>query len=114
LPKQSSPLLMLMPSFRSKPVAPVRLRRSEPAKSTKWNLAVICSSVCPGSPLLPSIAMLSSISLTIFYSIAIVKIAWDRLEPSFIRVALVVRREIPLLRSSRHYSWQDTGSSFKP
>lgn len=34
------PELMQMLSFCLSPVAPVRLRRSEPAKSTKWNFAV--------------------------------------------------------------------------
>jgi len=32
---------MLIPSFKVTPVAPVFLARSEPAKSTKKNLAVI-------------------------------------------------------------------------
>ena len=43
LPKAKRPQLMEMPSFALSPVAPVRLSRSEPAKSTKWNLAVSVS-----------------------------------------------------------------------
>ena len=43
LPKAKRPQLMEMPSFARSPVAPVRLSRSEPAKSTKWNLAVSVS-----------------------------------------------------------------------
>lgn len=39
-----------MPSFIRSPVAPVRFKRSEPAKSTKWNLALrSSSSVAEGS-----------------------------------------------------------------
>lgn len=34
---------MEMPSLALSPVAPVRLSRSEPARSTKWNLAVSVS-----------------------------------------------------------------------
>ena len=37
--------LMAMPSFIRCPSAIVRLARSEPARSTKWNLAAVCSSV---------------------------------------------------------------------
>ena len=40
LPKAKRPQLMEMPSFARSPVAPVLLSLSEPAKSTKWNLAV--------------------------------------------------------------------------
>lgn len=36
----TSPQLMEMPSFALSPVAPVRFNLSDPAKSTKWNLAV--------------------------------------------------------------------------
>uniref|UniRef100_A0A668U783 Uncharacterized protein n=1 Tax=Oreochromis aureus TaxID=47969 RepID=A0A668U783_OREAU len=34
------PRLMEMPSFALSPVAPVLFNLSEPARSTKWNLAV--------------------------------------------------------------------------
>jgi len=36
----TSPQLMEMPSFALSPVAPVRFSLSDPARSTKWNLAV--------------------------------------------------------------------------
>lgn len=39
----TSPQLMEMPSLARSPVAPVLFSRSEPAKSTKWNLAVSVS-----------------------------------------------------------------------
>lgn len=38
-PRASSPQLMEIPSLALSPTAPVRLRRSDPARSTKWNLA---------------------------------------------------------------------------
>lgn len=41
------PQLMEMPSLARSPVAPVLLSRSEPAKSTKWNLAVSVSYSVP-------------------------------------------------------------------
>uniref|UniRef100_A0A8C8W7Y5 Uncharacterized protein n=1 Tax=Peromyscus maniculatus bairdii TaxID=230844 RepID=A0A8C8W7Y5_PERMB len=50
LPKAScgrKPQLMEMPSLARSPVAPVLLSRSEPAKSTKWNLAVSVSYSVP-------------------------------------------------------------------
>lgn len=37
--KLTSPQLMEMPSLARSPVAPVLLSLSEPARSTKWNLA---------------------------------------------------------------------------
>ena len=40
-PSANSPLLILIPSFMVIPEAPVFLSLSDPAKSTKWNLAVI-------------------------------------------------------------------------
>lgn len=39
LPKADRPLLIEMPSYICLPLAPVFFIRSEPAKSTKWNLA---------------------------------------------------------------------------
>lgn len=36
----TKPQLIEIPSFARSPVAPVRFSRSEPARSTKWNLAV--------------------------------------------------------------------------
>ena len=69
---------MLIPSFKSWPVAPVFLILSDPAKSTKWNLDEISSvSYAFSSPSAPfSIPSTpSSMSFTIFYSIVTVKIA---------------------------------------
>lgn len=40
---RTRPQLIEMPSLALSPVAPVRLRRSDPARSTKWNLAVSVS-----------------------------------------------------------------------
>lgn len=42
-PRLSKPLLILIPSFKSCPVAPVFFILSDPAKSTKWNLDEISS-----------------------------------------------------------------------
>lgn len=39
----TSPQLIEIPSFARSPVAPVRFNLSDPAKSTKWNLAVSVS-----------------------------------------------------------------------
>ena len=39
----TSPQLIEIPSLALSPVAPVLLSRSEPARSTKWNLALSCS-----------------------------------------------------------------------
>ena len=49
LPKTNRPLLILIPSSMWRPVAPVFFIRSEPAKSTKWNLAEMFSSEVIGS-----------------------------------------------------------------
>jgi len=40
---------MEIPSFARSPVAPVLLRRSDPARSTKWNFAVRVSNSLDGS-----------------------------------------------------------------
>lgn len=40
---RTRPQLIEMPSLALSPVAPVRLSRSDPARSTKWNLAVSVS-----------------------------------------------------------------------
>ena len=47
-PKAKRPQLMEMPSLALSPVAPVLLSLSDPARSTKWNLAVRVSK-SPGS-----------------------------------------------------------------
>jgi hypothetical protein len=48
-PRDNKPILILIPSLRVVPKAPVFFILSEPAKSTKWNLAVIYSSCNPTS-----------------------------------------------------------------
>lgn len=83
-PRQRSPLLMLMPSYKVAPEAPVRLARSDPAKSTKWNLAVMYSYMSSAgfSP--------ETKSSNKCCSIEIVKIACERLEFIFISVEAVL------------------------
>ncbi|CAN7946420.1 unnamed protein product, partial [Ixodes pacificus] len=114
---------MEMPSLARSPVAPVRLSRSDPAKSTKWNLAVRVSNSLKvdASPSPPSSA--PSISWTtkkhIYASQGLqdrslrltgtvttrcclmcrVKMAWDREDCTFIAVLAVVRESAP---DSRH------------
>ena len=60
----TNPQLMEMPSFCLSPVAPVLFRRSDPARSTKWNLAVNVSNslVGPFSELSIVSTMLSTLS----------------------------------------------------
>jgi len=110
LPSIRSPLLIEIPSYISLPVAPVFLIRSDPARSTKWNLAEMNSSAVTGS----SASFSEGIVLTIFCSIVIVKIAWEREEPSFMRVADVTRWEMPWLRSFRQSVLFVTTSCFRP
>lgn len=88
-PRHNSPLLILIPSFNSIPVAPVFLILSDPAKSTKWNLEDISSVVCATSSPFFSTWISPSTSLTIFYSMVTVNMACDLEEPSFMRVELV-------------------------
>lgn len=47
--KLTKPQLILIPSLARSPVAPVRFKRSDPARSTKWNLAVRSSSSVAGA-----------------------------------------------------------------
>jgi hypothetical protein len=47
--KLTRPQFIEIPSFARSPVAPVLLRRSDPARSTKWNLAVRVSNSLEGS-----------------------------------------------------------------
>ncbi len=83
---------MLIPSLSVAPVAPVFLALSEPARSTKKNLAVMYPSVFstgfPFSDLYRSSMMCCSMK--------IVKMAWLLEEASFIRVAAVVLLHPPL------------------
>ena len=115
-PKQSRPLLMLIPSFNCWPMAPVFFILSEPAKSTKWNFDDISTVIywAGSSPVFWLFWAPSSTSLTIFYSIVTVKMAWDLELPSFIRVELVCLWFIPAFKRCKH-SWSElTSYSFNP
>lgn len=85
LPSYRSPKFILIPSFKTAPVAPVFFARSEPAKSTKKNLAVIVPSSCS----LP-------FPINTLCFIVIVNIACERELASFINVLAVVRFLLPL------------------
>ena len=99
LPSASRPWLIWMPSLSVLPVAPVFLMRSEPAKSTKWNLAEMFSSLVTGSSPCAASPSAGYVTLTIFCSIVTVKMACERDDCSFISVELVMRCAMPLLSS---------------
>jgi len=96
LPKASRPLLMLIPSLSVDPEAPVFLALSDPARSTKWNLAIV-------KPLSSGSAFSTLSFLGICYSpfffksliwccsTEIVKMACEREDVSFMRVEPVER-----------------------
>lgn len=82
-PSSKRPKLILIPSLRVSPVAPVFFALYEPAKSAKKNLEW----VIPDNPY----SFLSSLStFSGSLSIYMVKMAWDRELISFILVCLVV------------------------
>ena len=103
-----------MPSCKVYPVAPVFLILSEPAKSTKWNLAEMFSSLVTGSASAPASPYAGSVTLTIFCSIVTVKMAWERDEASFISVELVILEAIPLFSSCTHSGLFETISALSP
>ena len=83
-----------MPSLARLPVAPVLLRRSEPAKSTKWNFAVkVCISF--------SFTLDWDSLATYFCLIFSVKMACDRLDWEFILVANQLSNESVELSSEQ-------------
>uniref|UniRef100_A0A6B0V0B1 Putative secreted protein n=1 Tax=Ixodes ricinus TaxID=34613 RepID=A0A6B0V0B1_IXORI len=103
-PRARSPQLMEMPSLARSPVAPVRLSRSDPARSTKWNLAVRVSNSLKvdASPSPPSSSSAPSSSGTVTTRCCLmcrVKMAWDREDWTFIAVLAVMRESAP---DSRH------------
>ena len=105
LPRASSPELMRMASFKRCPAAPVRLFRSLPAKSTRWNLEDTNS--CPITwPFVPYNCL--------FCSINIVKMACERDDSSFIRVLPVERVTLPLSKQFSISSFDCTDSSDTP
>ena len=110
LPSASKPLLMSIPSFNRTPEAPVRLARSDPARSTKWNLLrTISTSFCTGgwlsSSLPPSVCCDECETSStrggdeVCFSNRTVKIACERLEVPFISVAAVVLHRLPFSSS---------------
>lgn len=80
----TSPQLMEMPSFALSPVAPVRFNLSDPARSTKWNLAVRVSN-----------SFISEDSVIILLSVAL---SWNKEEP--IKFSKIFHINICLLQSS--------------
>lgn len=108
LPRASRLLFMLIPSLRVDPVAPVFLILSDPARSTKWNLALMYSvgwAVCIETSLASS---------RICYSIVMVKMPCEREDAIFISVDAVVRALEPI-SSCRAISSRDfTVTSFSP
>jgi len=111
-PRASRPLLIEIPSYIYLPEAPVFFILSEPARSTKWNFAEIFSSDIWTSSL--AFSACYSTTLTIFWSIVIVKMACERDEPSFIMVELVTRSAIPLLSKAMHSCLDVTNSLLRP
>lgn len=103
LPSSNRPRLMLMPSFNTAPVAPVFLARSDPAKSTKKNLAVMVPSYC----YLP-------FPIKMLCLIVMVKMACERELASFMSVLAVVLFFPPLSRSLNIWSASGTISSLTP
>ena len=98
-PSSSNPKFIFIPYFKVTPVAPVFFSLSEPAKSTKKNLAVIY----PWS----GYAMICC-------SICKLKMACDLEEESFISVAAVVLFMLPLSKSSSMYEASLTSYSVTP
>mmetsp|Transcript_56370 Transcript_56370/g.98995 ORF Transcript_56370/g.98995 Transcript_56370/m.98995 type:complete len:209 (+) Transcript_56370:2416-3042(+) len=79
LPSADKDLLILAPSLRTVPVAPVLLTRSLPARSTRFTLA--------------KTFLLSS--STSFWCRLMIKTLWEREESAFICVEATVRLRIP-------------------
>mmetsp|Transcript_26758 Transcript_26758/g.64883 ORF Transcript_26758/g.64883 Transcript_26758/m.64883 type:complete len:208 (-) Transcript_26758:541-1164(-) len=105
-PRARSPLLMLIPSRMRSPTAPVLLSRSDPARSTKWNLEVIVSS--------RTSALSSTISTCVVCLRMMLKIACDRDDVAFIAVAPVTRQAVPLSRQSSMSSGPLASASMAP
>ena len=102
-PSSSKPRLILMPSFRIAPVAPVFFALSEPARSTKKNLAVIVPSYCSFPfPIIMDCLMV------------MVKMAWERELASFISVLAVVLFLLPFYSKRNIWSASATFSSLTP
>lgn len=100
-PKDKRPKLMLMPSLRVDPVAPVFFNLSEPARSTKWNFEQI-------EPLFSYWSVIRS------WRTVIVKIAWDLEELSFISVWAVERWMEPFSRMPISSKLEETDYYVRP
>mmetsp|Transcript_28227 Transcript_28227/g.53753 ORF Transcript_28227/g.53753 Transcript_28227/m.53753 type:complete len:221 (-) Transcript_28227:406-1068(-) len=107
LPSASSPQLMLMPSFIRPPTAAVFLLRSEPARSTRWNLAIMNSGRA-------SVAASAEAAAVECCSRVMVKMAWEREEDAFISVAPVARAPEPRNKSLASSSSLVATSSLTP
>uniref|UniRef100_A0A8C5BPN5 Uncharacterized protein n=1 Tax=Gadus morhua TaxID=8049 RepID=A0A8C5BPN5_GADMO len=102
LPRASRPLLIWMLSLSRSPVFPVRSTRSEPARSTKWNLEVRMWRLAGRGP--PPRR----------WSTCRVKTVWERLERGFIAVAPVWRAVFPDSSRLSTSSRPSTSHSFTP
>jgi hypothetical protein len=98
----------------------VRFARSEPARSTKWNLEVMAEqheapALCSGTPPAPSesTGLAISTSSTIC-SIVTVKMACDRDDTAFIDVLPTLRQMVPFSRHCSMASQEVTCSSLAP
>uniref|UniRef100_A0A671UX21 Uncharacterized protein n=1 Tax=Sparus aurata TaxID=8175 RepID=A0A671UX21_SPAAU len=95
-PRAKRPLLIWILSFSLSPVFPVLKMRSDPARSTKWNLE---DNIC---------------ELPLRWSIYTVKMVCERLEFGFIWVAPVCRAVFPDSSKLKTSSRPSTSHSFTP
>eukprot|EP00659_Diplonema_papillatum_P007573 gene7573-biopygen7525 len=100
LPRASSPELIPTDSLSRMPVFPVRLFRSDPARSTRCSFD---TTPAPRRPAAPPAALRRKI----------VKIACDRLDRAFIPVLAVARRPSPLCSTLRASEKLSTGVGVK-
>uniref|UniRef100_A0A452J388 Uncharacterized protein n=1 Tax=Gopherus agassizii TaxID=38772 RepID=A0A452J388_9SAUR len=97
LPRASRPLLIWILSFRRSPVFPVFTTRSEPARSTKWNLE---ARTCRPAPRRCSMIT--------------VKMVCERLDCVLMWVAPVCLTVLPISSRLRTSSSPSTSVSFTP
>ena len=95
---------MLMLSLNRAPAAPVRLFRSDPARSTRWNFATLYA---------PLWRRMSS-RVRCLCSKMMVKMACERLDSAFIFVPPVVRPAPPRSRSRIISSYERASTSLIP
>uniref|UniRef100_A0A4W3IGH3 Uncharacterized protein n=1 Tax=Callorhinchus milii TaxID=7868 RepID=A0A4W3IGH3_CALMI len=111
LPRARRPLLIWMDSFSRSPAFPVRTMRSEPAKSTKWNLEI--RSLVPSSAF-PLLSPLRPRPWPRRCSMVTVKIEWERLERGLTSVAPVCLAVFPISSKLSTSSRPSTSHSFTP